>query len=91
MQRALASYIVQHNLETAPGNSGSPIFNRRGEVVAIHNAYILLSRFNFAIRADEIRLFLKAFWVSAGVDVSHVNAKPVGSGPHWPRPYPRPE
>ena len=86
-QRALASYIVQHNLDTAPGNSGSPIFNRRGEVVAIHNAGVPIHSFNFGIRADEIRLFFKAFVVSIWPDISHINAKPVGSTLPWPPPY----
>jgi len=62
--RALMGKVIQHNLGAAPGNSGSPIFNKRGEVVAIHNAGIESSgdAFDFAIRADEIRLLLKSMW-----------------------------
>ena len=60
-QTALLGKIVQHNLETVPGNSGSPIFNTRGEVVAIHHAGIRTGdAFAFAIRADEIRMLLKS-------------------------------
>ena len=60
---ALAARILQHNIETAPGNSGSPIFNKRGQIVAIHNSGIPGGEsFNFGIRGDGIRLMLKALW-----------------------------
>jgi S1-C subfamily serine protease len=79
---ALVGKVIQHSLETAPGNSGSPIFNKRGEVVAIHNAGIPGGEsFNFGIRSDEIRTFLKSLYVGLGAG-THFNAKYVvrGSG-----------
>jgi V8-like Glu-specific endopeptidase len=77
-QVALLGKIVQHNLETVPGNSGSPIFNTRGEVVAIHNAGIRTGdAFAFAIRADEIRLLMKSVFADAP---RPPNAKPMSTG-----------
>jgi len=31
-------FLIQHTLATAGGSSGSPVFNGRGEVIAVHNA-----------------------------------------------------
>jgi len=84
----LMGKVVQHNLETSPGNSGSPIFNRRGEVVAIHNAGLNSGdAFDFGIRGDEIRALLRAVFKSQGL--SHANAKPVGGFRRGPHPRPR--
>ena len=87
---ALIGKIVQHNLEIAPGNSGSPVFNRRGEVVAIAHAGIDGGNaFDFAIRADELRQFLKALY--QGMDIGeHINAKRIVGTEYATRPYPRP-
>ena len=75
---ALIGRMVQHNLETAPGNSGSPIFNRRGEVVAIHNSGIPGGdAFDFGVRADEIRVLMKSLSIG-DVIVPNVNTKTVG-------------
>ena len=72
---ALMGKIVQHNLEIAPGNSGSPIFDKRGEVVAIAHAGITGGlALDFGIRADEIRILLRALQVGFGMG-AHVNAK----------------
>ena len=69
---ALVGQVVQHDLDTSPGNSGSPIFNKRGEVVAIHNAGLVGGdALDFGIRADEIRLLMKSIFRT---DV-HVNAQ----------------
>jgi len=63
--------LVQHSAPTTPGNSGSPIIDREGRVVAIHNSglSIRLSRVRFVpstglhwgIRADVILELLKKF------------------------------
>ena len=59
--------IIQHNFNTTPGTSGSPIFNRRGEVIAIHNAGSTTeASLGFGIRADEIRDLLQALSVDIG-------------------------
>ncbi|NUQ40019.1 MAG: trypsin-like peptidase domain-containing protein [Calditrichaceae bacterium] len=34
--RMIESNYIQHNCETSGGNSGSPIFNKNGEVVGVH-------------------------------------------------------
>ena len=82
-QRSLLGHYVQHDLDTMPGNSGSPIFNKRGEVIAMHNSGIQDGdALDFGIRADQIRLFNKSFYVDDSY--YHVNAKPVaGSQPPY--------
>tara|TARA_Y100000588_G_C13541726_1_gene622295 strand:- start:18 stop:446 length:429 start_codon:yes stop_codon:yes gene_type:complete len=85
---ALSGKLVQHTLETSRGNSGSPIFNKRGEVIAIHNSGIPGGEtLNFGIRADELRLFMKSFAVGFDGPL-HINAKRVGSS--FPALYPIP-
>ena len=89
--RALMGVLVQHDLDTSPGNSGSPLFNRRAEVIAIHSSGIPGGdALDLGIRADEIRRFLKALY--AGLTLgSHINAKPVaGHGPYGVEPYEMP-
>ncbi len=70
---ARTAYIVQHNLDLSGGTSGSPIFNRLGEVVAINNAGIerlvltiggnparvSQAALGFGIRADKIHELLE--------------------------------
>ena len=56
----VSNKIVQHNLDLTPGTSGSPIFNNRGEVIAINNAGVTGTSLGFAIRADELREMLEA-------------------------------
>ena len=87
-KRALMGQFIQHDLDTAPGNSGSPLFNKRAEVIAIHNSGILGGdALDFGIRADVLRLFIMALY--SGID--HVNAKPVaGQGLYPVLPHPRP-
>ncbi len=41
-------YLVQHNMGSAGGASGSPIFNARGEIVAILNAGNVIGQVSFA-------------------------------------------
>jgi S1-C subfamily serine protease len=47
--------LIQHSLDLTPGTSGSPIFNRRGEVVGANFAGFSDTSLGFGIRADEIR------------------------------------
>jgi S1-C subfamily serine protease len=51
----ISNRIVQHDLDLTPGTSGSPIFNKRGEVVAINNAGIVGTSLGFGIRAEVLR------------------------------------
>lgn len=82
----LLGKVVQHNLGIAPGNSGSPIFNKRGEVVAIANAGIIGSAaFDFGIRADEIRLLIKTSYLAGNLPLP-ANGKPVVSALPEPQP-----
>jgi Trypsin-like peptidase domain len=62
------SLLVHHNMPTAGGASGSPIIDRFGKVVAVHNAGNLYStatgdrlsrvQINYAQRADMVRELL---------------------------------
>ena len=82
VRRAVAGVFIQHDLDTSPGNSGSPLFNRRAEAIAIHNSGIPGGdALDFGIRADEIRHFMKALHTTFGL--THINAKPVATK----RPY----
>ena len=83
--------LVQHDLDTSPGNSGSPLFNRCAQVIAIHNSGIPGGdALGFGIRADEIRRFMKALY-TGNTWGSHINAKPVATnGPYAVEPYKRP-
>ena len=85
-QTVLLGKVVQHNLGIAPGNSGSPIFNKRGEVVAIANAGIVGSAaFDFGIRADEIRLLIKASYLAGNLPLP-ANGKPIATSVPEPQP-----
>ncbi len=61
----IANKIVQHNFDTTPGTSGSPIFNKRGEIVAVNNAIAVsgTGSLGFGIRADEARDLMRAIYV----------------------------
>ena len=59
----LTNKIVQHNLDLSPGTSGSPIFNKRGEVIAVNNAGVIGTSLGFGIRADELREIFEAWKV----------------------------
>jgi serine protease Do len=64
---------IQHNANTSPGNSGSPVLNQQGEVIAVHSEGDLQSAvydpegnkigttksgINFAVSLDRLRKFL---------------------------------
>ena len=61
----IANKIVQHNFDTTLGTSGSPIFNKRGEIVAVNNAIAVsgTGSLGFGIRADEARDLMRAIYV----------------------------
>ena len=65
----ISNKVVQYNFDTTGGTSGSPVFNRRGEVVAVHNSGFETGSLNFGIRADEARDLMRAIYVSLGPDV----------------------
>jgi hypothetical protein len=70
----VANRIVQHDFNVSPGTSGSPIFNRRGEVVAVNNAVSTTeASLGFGIRADELRNILQA--VAVENDIELINAE----------------
>ena len=60
----VANRMVQHNFDTTGGTSGSPIFNKRGEVIAVNNSGYEEGSLGFGIRADEARTLLRASYVS---------------------------
>lgn len=64
----IANKVVQYDFDTTGGTSGSPIFNRRGEVVAVHNASYDTGSLDFGIRADEARDLLRAIYVEVRRD-----------------------
>lgn len=71
----ITNRILQHNLDTTPGTSGSPVFNKRGEVIAVHYAGFNQGSLGFAIRGDELKEMIEAALFEFGGDP--VNAKPV--------------
>jgi len=76
----ITNRIVQHDFDTTPGTSGSPIFNRRGEVVAINHAGFEQGSLGFGIRADELRELLEAVSIEFGIDLANSKAA-LGAGP----------
>jgi len=76
----ITNRIVQHDFNTTPGTSGSPVFNKRGEVVAVHYSGFQGGSLGFAIRADELRELLEALSIEFSINLA--NAKPVtGASP----------
>ena len=68
------TYIVQHPFDTTNGTSGSPIFDKNGRVVAVHNAAIQINSgeisygfgsLGFGIRADKIQELLRDHSIAA--------------------------
>jgi len=55
----LSTKMVQHDFDTTPGTSGSPIFNKRSEVIALNFAGFETGSLGFGIRADELREIIK--------------------------------
>ena len=74
----IANKMIQHDFDTTGGTSGSPIFNKRGEVVAINNSGFDSGNLNFGIRADEARDLLRAIAVETKRGAININAtKPI--------------
>lgn len=76
------TFIVQHNLATTGGTSGSPIFDGHGRVVAVSNSgvetiavnpetgtsrRIPIGDLSFGIRADALRVLLQEYGVNASL------------------------
>ena len=63
-----ASTELQYTMVTAPGNSGSPVVNVCGELVGLHysgGAKAAQVKFNGAVHARDVALFLKAAGLAA--------------------------
>jgi len=57
--------LIQHDMPTTEGTSGSPVVNDSGEVVAVNNSGVVgQGQSNFAIRADALSELLE--WVRYG-------------------------
>ncbi|MCG3138051.1 MAG: hypothetical protein HJJLKODD_01908 [Phycisphaerae bacterium] len=57
--------LVQYDLPTSPGTSGSAVFNDLGEVIGINSSGIVgQGDYNFAIRADVLQQLMD--WKSSG-------------------------
>jgi S1-C subfamily serine protease len=52
--------VIQTQTPVSPGNSGGPVFNRRGRLIGIHSYRSVNTGINFAISINEIRSFLNA-------------------------------
>ena len=65
----ISNKVVQYDFNTTPGTSGSPVFNKRGEVVAVHNSGFESGSLSFGIRADEVRDLVRAIYVQLGSEV----------------------
>jgi len=57
--------IVQHTANSAPGSSGSPLLNGRGEVVAVHHSQLVDSPIYFAAHVDALRALIASTDLSA--------------------------
>lgn len=64
--------LIQHDISTTGGTSGSPLFNRDGRVIAVHNSgdYIMVGNTrirsgagSYAIRADDLRALMESMGI----------------------------
>ncbi|MGB4862728.1 MAG: trypsin-like peptidase domain-containing protein [Tepidiformaceae bacterium] len=76
------SDLIQHAIPTNPGNSGGPLFNNKGEVVAIH-AYAARNRQNenYAIAIDEAKTVAKA--VAGGKNLDYIGISITPNDPDF--------
>ena len=52
--------IIQYNINTEPGSSGSPVLNRRGQLVAINFAgYRNAQSFNYGVKEKHLYDLIK--------------------------------
>ncbi len=61
---SLTAMLIQHDMPTTRGTSGSAMVNESGEVIALNNSGFLDGQSNFAIRADALSQLLA--WVRSG-------------------------
>jgi len=54
--------LIQHDMPTTGGTSGSPVLNSLGEVVAVNNSGSVEGQSNFAVRADALSQLLGWVW-----------------------------
>ena len=71
----ITNKIVQTSFDNTPGTSGSPIFNLRGAVVAVHfgDAGNNDGSLDVAVRVDELQEMLEGL----AFDLGLVSTKPV--------------
>ncbi|MFH1740306.1 MAG: trypsin-like peptidase domain-containing protein [bacterium] len=81
----VSNKLIQHNFDTTGGTSGSPIFNRRGEIVAVNHAMVLpgTGSLGFGVRADEVRHVMQALSVEAGLPFPNAE-KPAAPATDFP-------
>ena len=77
---------IQHNLDTTPGTSGSPIFDHHGWVIAVHHAGARSGEgsIDFGIRVDELWDLIDCCTVALAPDAPAMTAMPAG--PYQPFP-----
>ena len=70
--------MIQHDMPTTGGTSGSPVVNSLGEVIAIHNSRRGMEngQSNFAIRADALSQLLE--WILSG-QISSMDLSPTNT------------
>ena len=68
--------FVQHTAVAAPGSSGSPLMNARGEVIGVHHSGFSDSEISFAARVDVLAELL---------DKTDLAAQPKSLGPNVTR------
>jgi S1-C subfamily serine protease len=68
IKQKVVSWMVTINAPTVPGDSGGPVFNNRGELVAVHHArhkWNNTPMYSCAIDVRELANFLKKTWYLA--------------------------
>ena len=56
----IANRVIEYDFDITGGTSGSPVFNRRGEVVAVNNSGFAQGSLSYGIRVDEVRDLTRA-------------------------------
>lgn len=72
------SFIIQYDLPTSPGASGSALFNDAGFVVGVHAMGVGQgSSYKFGIRADKLREFIDLSQIGSLPGVNLADLKPT--------------
>ncbi len=80
--------VYQHNIDSAPGQSGSPIFNSRYEVAAIHTIAYNNYDLNGAVLIDEnVKSFLQEHTRTPETDHAVYRLYNPNSGEHFYTPH----